>query len=275
MIPIAKPELKILDKNKLHISRRPGCITWLLLGLSAVIFIGIFSRLINNVYLLIILLLSEIMFGLDSFGEWEDLILYKDENKAVVEKSVWSDKLCLGSSGQLSFMKLTDIRYIGVSTKMGLFILHRNGKMITLSMKGLTRKEIQDLRKEINHFLNMSRLKYLDHSLVDPSTRLLLPSGSEEYLQNLPRTCLPVSNEFTVSDNVLGSTLGRTCYQVQQNLSYPSLMRGTQLNSYQLANLRKSCYTGNSTRFNYVKCIRNICTIPSPRNLYKFHKECN
>ncbi|KYN04459.1 hypothetical protein ALC62_04683 [Cyphomyrmex costatus] len=244
-------------------------------AVSAIIFIGIFSRLTNNVYLLIILLLGEIMFGLDSFGEWEDLILYKDENKAVVEKSVWSDKLCSGSSGQLSFMKLTDIRHIGVSTKMGLFILHRNGKMITLSMKGLTRKEIQDLRKEINHFLNMSRLKYLDHSLVDPSNRLLLPSGSEEYLQNLPRTCLPVSNEFTVSDNVLGGTMDRTCYQVQQNLSYPSLMRGTQLNSYQLANFRKSPYTENSTHFNYVKYIRNICTIPSPRNLYKFHKACN
>ncbi|KYN42924.1 hypothetical protein ALC56_02728, partial [Trachymyrmex septentrionalis] len=221
------------------------------------------------------LLLGEIMFGLDNFGEWEDLILYKDENKAVVKKSVWSDKLCSGSSGQLSFMKLTDIQYIGVSTKMGLFILHRNGKMITLNMKGLTRKEIQDLRKEINHFLNMSRLKYLDQSLVDPSNRLLLPSDSEEYLPNLPRTCLPVSNEFTVSDNVLGSTLDRTCYQVQQNLSYPSLMHGTQLNSYQLANLRRSSYMGNSTRFNYVKCIRNICTIPSPPNLYQFHKECN
>jgi len=240
---------------------------------SAIIFIGIFSRLTSNVYLLIILLLGEIMFGLDSFGEWEDLILYKNENKAVVEKSVWSDKLCPGSSGELCFMRLTDIRYIGVSTKMGLFILHRNGKMITLNMKGLTRKEIQGLRKEINYFLNMSRLKYLDHSLVSPSDRLLLPSDSEEYL---PRACLPVSNEFTVSDNVLGSTLGRTgCYQVQQNLSYPSLMPGTQLNSYQLSNLKRSPYTDNSMRFNYFKYTRNICTIPTPHNLCKLHKECN
>lgn len=198
--------------------------------------------------------------------------MYKNENKAVVERSVWSDKLCSGNSGEFSFMRLTDIRHIGVSTKMGLFILHRNGQMITLSMKGLMRKEIQDLRKEINYFLNMSRLKYLDHSLIDPSDRLLLPSDSEEYL---PRTCLPTSNEFTVSDNVLGNTLGKTCHQVQQNLSYPSLMRGTQLNGYQLANLRKGPYTDNSACFNYVKYTRNICTIPTPRNFCKLHKESN
>lgn len=215
------------------------------------------------------------MFGLDSFGEWEDLILYKNENKAVIERFVWSDKLCSGSSGEFSFMRLTDIRHIGISDKISLFILHRNGQMITLNMKGLTRKEIQDLRNEINYFLNMSRLKYLDHSLVNPSDRLLLPSDSEEYL---PKACLPTSNEFTVSDNVLGSTLGRMsnqCYQVQQNSSYPSLMRGTQLNSYQLANLRRGPYTENSARFNYVKYTRNISTIPTPRNFCKLHKECN
>lgn len=201
------------------------------------------------------------MFGLDSFGEWEDLILYKNENKAVVEKSIWSDKLCSSGSGELSFMKLTDIRHIGVSTKMGLFILHRNGKTIALNMKGLTRKEIQSLRKEISHFLNMSRLKYLDHFAIDSSNRLLLPSGSEEYLQNLPTASLPISNEFTVSDNVLGGTLGRTYFQMQQNSSYPSLMHGTQFNSYQLANLRRGPYTENSTRLNYVKYTRNTCVI--------------
>lgn len=214
------------------------------------------------------------MFGLDSFGEWEDLILYKNENKAVVERAAWSDKLCSSNSGEFSFMRLTDIRHIGVSTKMGLFILHRNGKIITFSMKGLTRKEIEDLRKEISHFLNMSRLKYLDNSTIHPSDRLLLSSDSEEYLQNLPRACLPMSNDFTVSDNVLGGTLDRTC-QVQQNLSYPSLIHGTQLNSYQLTNLRRGPYTENSTRLNYVKYIRNTCAIPISRNLCKFHKECN
>ncbi|XP_012543133.1 uncharacterized protein LOC105840674 [Monomorium pharaonis] len=260
-ILITKPQFRTLDINKLHVSRRPGCIAWLLLGLSAIIFIGIFSYLTSNVYLLIILLLGEIMFGLDSFGEWEDLILYKNENKAVVERSVWSDKLCLTSSGEFSYMRLTDIRHIGVSTKMDLFILHRNGQIITLSMKGLTRKEIQDLRKEISHFLNMSRLKHLDHSLVDPSDRLLLPSDSEEYL---PKACLPMSNEFTISDNVLDSSIfGKTCHQVQQNLSYPNVMRGMHFNNHQLANLRRGPYTENSSRFNYVKYTRNLCTIPN------------
>ncbi|XP_067207707.1 uncharacterized protein [Linepithema humile] len=262
MILIAKPQLRVLDKNKLHVSRRPGCTAWLLLSLSAVIFVGILSHLTNNAYLLIILLLSEIMFWLDNFGEWEDLILYKPENKAVVEKFVWSDKLCSKNSGESSLMKLTDIRHVGVSTEMGLFILHRNGNTITLSMKGLTRKEIQDLRKEINHFLNMSRLKYLDHSLIDPSDRLLLASDSEEkFLQNLPRTCLPMSNELTVSDNVLGNS--KTCYRTQQNLSYPNLMHGAQFNSYQSANLRKGPFTENSTRFDNIKCSRNICAVPT------------
>ncbi|XP_011862867.1 PREDICTED: uncharacterized protein LOC105559293 isoform X2 [Vollenhovia emeryi] len=243
-------------------------------GVSAIIFIGIFSHLTSNVYFLIILLLGEIMFGLDTLGEWEDLILYKNENKAVVERSVWSDKLCPGGSGESSLMRLTDIRHVGVSTTMGLFILQRNGKIIALNMKGLTRKEVQDLRKEISHFLNMSRLKYLDHSLVDPSDRLLLPSDSEEYLQHLPRSCLSMSNEFTASDNVLGGTLGRTCCQVQENLSYPSLMHGTQLNSYQVANLRRSPYTENSTRFNYVKHTRNTSAISTSRDLPKPRKEC-
>lgn len=203
------------------------------------------------------------MFWLDNFGEWEDLILYKLENKAVIEKFVWSDKLCSGNSGESSLMKLTDIRHVGISTEMGLFILHRNGNTFTLSMKGLTRKEIHNLRKEINHFLNMSRLKYLDHSLIDSSERLLLASDSEEkFLQKLPRACQPMSNELTVSDNVLGNN--KTCYRMQQNLSYPNLMHGTQFNGYQSANLRRSPYTENSTRFDHIKCSRNICAVPTP-----------
>jgi len=202
------------------------------------------------------------MFWLDNFGEWEDLILYKPENKAVVEKFVWSDKLCSGNS-EFSLMKLTDIRHVGVSTEMGLFILHRNGNIITLSMKGLTRKEIQDLRKEIDHFLNMSRLKYLDHSLIDPLDRLLPVSNSEEkYLQNLPRVCSPMSNELTVSDNVLSNS--KTCYQMQQNLSYPNLMYGVQFNSCQSANLKRGPYTENSTRFDYIKRNRKMCVVPTP-----------
>lgn len=206
------------------------------------------------------------MFGLDSFGEWEDLILYKQENKAIVEKSVWSDKLCSGNSGEISLMRLTDIRYVDIS-ELGLFIVHRNGQIITLNMRGLTRKEIQGLRKEINYFLNMSRLENLDSSLIDSSDRLLLPSDSEEYLQNLPRTCLP--NELTVSDNILGNS--KACYQVQQNLSYPTLMCGVRLNSYQSANLKKSFYTENSKHLDCIK-YRNICAVP---NLIKVNKEYN
>ncbi|XP_011635266.1 uncharacterized protein LOC105425941 [Pogonomyrmex barbatus] len=229
---------------------------------SAVIFIGIFSHLTSNVYFLIILLLSEIIFGLDSFGEWEDLILYKHENKAIIQKSVWSDKLCSDSSGEFSLMRLTDIRHVGISTEMGLYILHRNGFLITLSMKGLTREEIQNLRKEINYFLNMSRFKYPDRSLINPSDQLLLSFDSKEPLKNLPRSC-PMFNEFTLSDNVLGSTLNRACYRIQQNSSYPSLMFETQFDNSHLANLKRGPYTENSTHFNYFKCTRNIRSIPT------------
>ncbi|XP_025264972.1 uncharacterized protein LOC112638121 isoform X2 [Camponotus floridanus] len=234
--------------------------------LSAIIFIVICKHLTSNIYRLIILLLGDIMFGLDSFGEWEDLILYKQENKAIVEKSVWTDRICSGNSGEISLMKLTDIRHVGIS-EIGLFIVHRNGQTITLNMRGLTREEIQNLRKEINYFLNMSRLENLDFSLIDSSDRLLLPSDSEEYLQNLPRTCLP--NELTVSDNILGNS--KACYRVQQNLSYPTLMCGVRLNSYQSASLKRGFYTENSKRLDCVK-YRNICAVP---NLTKINKEHN
>lgn len=222
----------------------------------------------SNIYFLIILLLGEIMFGLDSFGEWEDLILYKQENKAIIEKAIWSDRLCSDNSAEIFLMRLTDIRHVGVSTEMGLFILHKNGQTITLSMRGLTREEIQSLRKEINYFLNMSRLENLDFSLIDPSDRLLLPCDSEEYLQNLPRTCPPVPNELTASDNILGNS--KANHRVQQNLSYPTVMCG--LNSYQSASLRRGPYTENSRHLDYIKYTRNICAVP---NLTKVNKEHN
>lgn len=243
--------------------------------MSALIFITIFSRLISNLYFLSILLLGEIMFGLDSLGEWEDLILYKQENKAIIERAIWSDKLCSGHSNDFISMKLTDIRHVGISSEMGLFILHKNGKIVTLNMSGLTREEIQSLRKEINHFLNMSRLNYLDHSLINPSNRLLLTSDSEdEYLQKLPRSCLPTSNDLTVSDNVLSG--GKTCcYRIQQNLSFPTLLRGTQFNSYPSMNLRRGPYTENSMRLDCVEYTRNTCAVPASCNLSKLNKECD
>lgn len=208
------------------------------------------------------------MFGLDSFGEWEDLILYKQDNRAVVEKSVWIDRLCCGSSGEFFSMRLVDIRHVGISTEMGLFILHRNGDTITLSVNGLTREEMQNLKREINYFLNMSRLEHLDYTLIGPSERLLLSSDYEEYL---PKTCPPASNESTLSDNVLGSS---KMHQMQQNLSYPTLMRGAQLSSYQSANLTRGPYTENLTHLDYVKYIDDMCT-DELGDLSKLDKECD
>jgi len=210
------------------------------------------------------------MFGLDSFGEWEDLILYKQENRAVIEKSVWVDKLCFGSSGELFSMRLVDIQHVGISTEMGLFILHRNGETITLSVKGLSRRKMQDLKREINYFLNMSRLEYLDITSIKPTERLLLPSDSEEYLQNLPKKCLSAAtSESTISDNTLASN---KTYQMQQNLSYPTLVRGA-LNSYQSTNLRRSPYTENLMHLDYAKHASNACTVIKPHSLTKLDKE--
>lgn len=209
------------------------------------------------------------MFDLDSLGKWEDLVLYKRKNKAIVVKSIWSDKLC-SMDGEVFSTKLTDILHIGITSDMGLFIHHGAGKTITLNMKGLTREETQYLKNEINYFLNMSRLVHLDYSLINPSNRLFLTSDSEEDLQNLAsKTGLPKSNELTVSDIVLGSSK-IIHYPTQQNLSSPGLIHGAQFNRYQLMSLRRGPYTENTTYLDCLRCTRNFCVASMRRNLLKF-----
>ncbi|XP_076238471.1 uncharacterized protein LOC143181766 [Calliopsis andreniformis] len=156
MILYTKPRILILNERKIHVCRKPGLLAWSLLTLSLVICIEISRHLTKNDFYSIILLFGEIMFNLEAFGEWQDLLLDKDQNNAVIEKHTWIDKLCCykTSHGSHIVMQLTDIRHVGVSVEMGLFILHENGRTISLSMQGFTREELQKLRRKISYFLN-------------------------------------------------------------------------------------------------------------------------
>ncbi|XP_076280925.1 uncharacterized protein LOC143209329 [Lasioglossum baleicum] len=154
MIVFTKPRIISLDERKIHVSRKPGFIVLSLFSLSAVIFIEMCLSLTKNLFYRIILFLGQIMFCLDVFGECQDLLLDKDKNNAVIKKYTWIDKLCLNTGRSLCIaMKLSDVQYVGISIEMGLFILCKNGKTISLSMQGFTWKELQSLRRKINYFL--------------------------------------------------------------------------------------------------------------------------
>nr|XP_033339622.1 uncharacterized protein LOC117228067 [Megalopta genalis] len=155
MIVSTKPQIISLNDRKIHVCRKPGLILLSLFSLSAAIFIEIFLPLTKNLFYRIVLLLGQIMFCLDIFGECQDLVLDKNKNNAIIRKYTWIDRLCLNRERNLCIiMKLSDIRYVGISIEMGLFILCKNGKTISLSMQGFTWKELQRLRKEINYFLD-------------------------------------------------------------------------------------------------------------------------
>lgn len=123
--------------------------------MSTIIFAEIFWQLTRNLVRMIVLLLGLIMFILDAFGEWQDLLLDKDDNKATIERYNWIDKLYFKTAyDSCVSMKLSDIRYIGVTVEKGLFILEKNGNIKSLSMQGFTRNELQQLKKRINYFLS-------------------------------------------------------------------------------------------------------------------------
>nr|XP_012150838.1 PREDICTED: uncharacterized protein LOC105663821 isoform X2 [Megachile rotundata] len=122
---------------------------------STIIFTEISWHLTRDLLYMIGLLLGQIMFILDGFGEWQDLLLDKDENKATIKRYNWIDKLYFNVTYDVCVsMKLSDIRYVGATVEMGLFILNKNGNTRSLSMQGLTRKELQLLKKRINCFLD-------------------------------------------------------------------------------------------------------------------------
>ncbi|XP_025602303.2 uncharacterized protein LOC112694949 [Athalia rosae] len=182
MVFATKARLKILNHEKLRICRRPSIFAWILLGVSVFIFIGIARRLTDNVFTLMASIFGGIMFGLDTLGDWEDFVLDKKENRATFTRCNWSDKLvCWGAAERPTVvMKLSEIRHVGVSINLGLFILQRNGKTTSLSTNGLTREEIQNLRHEVHHFLNLARMEYLDKLPADLNDRLIIPSDSED-----------------------------------------------------------------------------------------------
>lgn len=161
---------------------------------STIIFIEIFRQLSNNSLYLIVLLLGEIMFSLDTFGEWQDLLLDQDKNNAVIKKYSWTDKLCFKTAYDLDIvMKLSDIRYVGVSIDMGLFILNKNGETISLSMQGFTREELQKLRKEINYFLNVNKVKFFKSVSEYASNQSFLIVPNTDYIHCTPTKTIPIS----------------------------------------------------------------------------------
>lgn len=150
----------------------------------------LFYYLSNGVYVLIIFILGEIIFGLDAFGEREELMLDKSKNLATFTKYSWSDKLFSKSTEKYTFkMKLSDIRHVGVSQNIGLFMLPRNGKAVTFSTRGLKRDEVQNMKRDINFFLNTARLEYTDHKSADLGDHFLSTSDSDEYLRSLLGKC--------------------------------------------------------------------------------------
>ncbi|XP_015519656.1 uncharacterized protein LOC107224201 isoform X1 [Neodiprion lecontei] len=182
MFLTTKARLKIDDNEKLHISRRPGTAAWLFLGLSVLVFVELCRRLSENVFVSTVLIFGDIMFVLDTLGDWEDFVLDKVANKATFRRSSWSDKLCLGSAGEKSVvtMELSKIRHVGVSMTLGLFVLLKNGKTTSLSTRGLHREEIQTMRREVHNFLNLTRIECLDKLPPDHHNRLLIPSDSDD-----------------------------------------------------------------------------------------------
>ncbi|XP_046423840.1 uncharacterized protein LOC124302257 isoform X2 [Neodiprion virginianus] len=137
MFLTTKARLKIVDNEKLHISRRPGTAAWLFLGLSVLVFVELCRRLSENVFVSTVLIFGDIMFVLDTLGDWEDFVLDKVANKATFRRSSWSDKLCLGSAGEKSVvtMELSKIRHVGVSMTLGLFVLLKNELNVSINCR--------------------------------------------------------------------------------------------------------------------------------------------
>lgn len=212
----------------------------------------------NNIFFLVISILGEITFCLDALGEWEDLILNKETNKAIISRYTWSDKLCYKFLNKQSIlMELDDIRYVGVSTELGLFIVHKSGNTVTINMNGLTRKEIQILRKEINYFLNMSRIQCLDSFPSDPYDQLVVVSDSvKERFKKLPKKykSTSISKETLHSNNEMNDLK----HLLQQNLSSPLLGSERIVKGCQERHLRKGPYTENSASLTYSKYMKPI-----------------
>ncbi|XP_033220707.1 uncharacterized protein LOC117175188 [Belonocnema kinseyi] len=189
MVPITKPYLKITP-DKLYVSRRPQIISCILFVFTVIICTTFFYYFLNGAFVLTIIILGEIIFGLDAFGEREEFMLEKSKNLATFTKYSWCDKLFSKSAESYTLkMKLSDIRHVGVSQNIGLFMLPRNGKAVTLSTRGLKRDEVQNIKRDINFFLNTTRLEYTDHKSADLGYNFLSTSDSDEYLQSLLRKC--------------------------------------------------------------------------------------
>lgn len=127
--------------------------------------------------------MGEIIFGLEAFGDWEELTLDRKENLVIFSKNSWHDKLFSKNSVKYFFKsKLSDIRHVGVSQNMGLFILPRNGKVVFIGTQGLSRDDVQNIKRDINFFLNLNKTECLENNFLNITE-------SEQYLQTLLQKC--------------------------------------------------------------------------------------
>ncbi|XP_015594019.1 uncharacterized protein LOC107267180 [Cephus cinctus] len=278
MFLATKPQINIIDKQRLHVFRRPGFIAWLLLATSASIFYMVTRRLTDNILASLILLLAEITFSLDALGEWQDLVLDKEENKATVTLCSWCDKLCSKvPEKSLTVMRMSDIRHVGISTELGIFLLGFNGKILSFSTRGLSHEEAREFKKKINYYLNTSRIERLDRCTFDPYDRLITPSDSEDEIlkDDYPRgkrePLSVVRNRVIESATPVRVPLQNNEHDIRRQSSSPTLGNDYSPRSRR-RHVRNVINFGNTAvddharvvapRYDYPRCMRHGCTIP-------------
>ena len=216
--------------------------------MSITVFTTIFRYLTDGVFVLTIFFLGEIVFGLDAFGEWEELILNKPQNLATLTKYSWCDMFFSESLEKCTLrIKLSDIRHVGVSQNMGLFMLPRNGKAVTFSTRGLKRDEVQNIKRDINYFLNTTRVEYLKRHSPDLGDHLLSASDSDEYLQALLNkySCRSVLQEVPFSTCMINGQKASVDPSVHQHQSTPSFKSLNTREIFPEKSLKKRPYGSN------------------------------
>lgn len=85
-------------------------------------------------------------------------MLDQNQNVAIVTKYGWNEKLFLKHLEKSVVVNLSDIRHVGASPETGIFFLSKTGTTITFNAKGLSRDDIQTMKKTILRFLEANRI---------------------------------------------------------------------------------------------------------------------
>lgn len=184
-----------------------------------VLTVEITRHLTDNWLFVVSLAFGEGILAMDLMGEWEDLLLDKDNNVAIVTSCTWLDRLFSSVIKSSSLvMKLHNIVHVGLSVEKGLFMLHRNGKTACISTRGLTRDEIQEMKREVCYFLDTHKLEYLDRQ--SPPIRQFLVHDASHVLRTAAGKRPP---SFEEASSCCNPPELDKCV-IKQQLSTPSLM---------------------------------------------------